>query len=299
MACDFGLVCSLGAATEEGAKTLPEENRAFLRALRAPFTTFWMEDHFQFGERPLLECWTALCTYGAEFPRLRMGTIVLGQSYRNPAMTAKMAAALQWMSGGRLIYGIGAGWKEDEYKAYGYPFPSAAVRIRQLEEAVIIAKKMWSGFPASYEGKDYAIHDAISSPLPDPVPPILIGGGGEQLTLRVVARHADWWNIGFRTAEQYQQKVDVLKQHCRDVGRDFNTIKLTYYARVNVVEKAEEFQPNERMHVIGGTAEQVANELQQFVDLGVEHIMVGFNDFPSQRGLELFQNDVVPRLRLS
>src|SRR5438552_2288910 len=123
MAVDFGYVTNFGANSPEGGKSLDEDNRRFLRTLRAPITTMWDEDHFQFGDNPLLECWTALCTYGAEFPDLKLGTIVMSQSYRNPAMLAKMGAVLQWMSGGRLIYGIGAGWKEDEYKAYGYPFP--------------------------------------------------------------------------------------------------------------------------------------------------------------------------------
>src|SRR4029077_13575520 len=143
----------------------------------------WVEDHFQFGDNPLLECWTALCTYGAEFPNLKLGTIVMSQSYRNPAMLAKMGAILQWMSGGQLIYGIGAGWKEDEYKAYGYPFPKPAARIAQLEEAILIARKMWTETPASFQGKHYAIDNAMCTPRPDPIPPILVGGGGEQLTL--------------------------------------------------------------------------------------------------------------------
>src|SRR5437867_2388253 len=115
MTVDFGLVVSLGARTPEGAATLVDDNRRFLGAVKLPFTTFWVEDHFQFGENPMLECWTAMSFYAAEFPKLKFGPIVLGQSYRNPAATAKMAAVLQWISGGRLIFGIGAGWKEDEY----------------------------------------------------------------------------------------------------------------------------------------------------------------------------------------
>ena len=299
MSVDFGFVCSLGAPTAEAGKTLVDDNRRFLGTLKPPFTTFWVEDHFQFGENPLLECWTALSMYAGEFPSLRLGTIVLGQSYRNPAMTAKMAAALQWMSGGRLIFGIGAGWKEDEYLAYGYPYPKPAVRIAQLDEAIQITRKMWSETPATFEGKHYSIRNAICTPKPNPQPPILVGGGGEQLTMRVVARHADWWNIGFRTSGEYAQKLDVLRGHFDKIGRDFNTLTLTYYARVSVVRDAKDTPPpNQRMHAVAGTPEQVAAELQEFINLGVKHIMVGFNDFPNTTGLELFQNEVVPRLKL-
>jgi alkanesulfonate monooxygenase SsuD/methylene tetrahydromethanopterin reductase-like flavin-dependent oxidoreductase (luciferase family) len=291
MAVDFGLVISLG-----GTESLPDDNRRFLGALAPPFTTFWVEDHFQFGERPLLECWTALSVYGTEFPSLKMGTIVLSQSYRNPAMLAKMAAALQWLSGGRLILGIGAGWKEDEYRAYGYPFPKPADRIHQLDEAVQIIRKMWTEMPATFEGRFYQIKDAICSPRPDPIPPIMIGGGGEQLTLRVAAKRADWWNIGFRPFQEYSHKVDVLKSHCAHLGRDFNSIKLTYYARVSVSKDPNAVQRGER--VVAGTPDEVAQSLQLFIDLGVSHFMVGFNDFPDLAGLELFQNEVIPRLRL-
>ena len=295
---DFGFVCSLGAAGADQAATLVDDNRRFLRALAPPFTTFWMEDHFQFGERPLLECWTALCTYGAEFPNLRLGTIVMGQSYRNPAMLAKMGAVLQWMTGGRLIFGIGAGWKEDEYRAYGYPYPPPAVRIAQLDEAIQITRKMWTEMPATFHGKHYSIDNAICSPLPNPVPPILIGGGGEQLTMRVVAKHADWWNVGFRTVDEYARKVDVLRDHCNRVGRDLSQIKLTSYARVSVSKNPVPPPANPRMHVLAGTPEQVAAEIQAFIDLGVRHFMIGFNDFPRLDGLELFQNEVIPLLNL-
>jgi len=298
MLADFGFVCKLGADSAAGAATLVDDNRQFLRTLAPPFTTLWLEDHFQFGERPLLECWTALCTFGAEFPRLRLGTIVMAQSYRNPAMLAKMGAVLQWMSGGRLIFGIGAGWKEDEYRAYGYPFPTPAERIGQLDEAVQIVRKMWTETPATFHGKHYTIENAICTPRPDPLPPIMIGGGGEQLTMRVVAKHADWWNVGFRSLEQYAQKVDVLKRHCDRVGRDFSTLTLTTYENVSVATDPSQVKRGERGHVVAGSPDEVAAEIQGFIDLGVRHILINFADFPSLRGLELFQNTVIPKLDL-
>jgi alkanesulfonate monooxygenase SsuD/methylene tetrahydromethanopterin reductase-like flavin-dependent oxidoreductase (luciferase family) len=296
---DFGYVVMLGANTPDGAQTLVDDNRRFLAALRPPFTTLWLEDHFQFGDNPLLECWTALCTFGAEFKHLRLGTIVMSQSYRNPAMLAKMAAVLQWMSGGRLIFGIGAGWKEDEYRAYGYAYPKPAVRIAQLEEAILIAKKLWTEAPATFAGKYYSIDLAYSTPLPIPVPPIMVGGGGEQLTLRVVAKHADWWNLGFSPIERYRQKLAVLQEHCRNVGRDPSTLTLTYYALLKVVRDPSQFTPGGRPYTVGGTPDQVAAELQQFIDLGVRHILLRPADFPSLDSLRLFQDEVIPRLRLT
>jgi alkanesulfonate monooxygenase SsuD/methylene tetrahydromethanopterin reductase-like flavin-dependent oxidoreductase (luciferase family) len=298
VAVDFGYVVTLGASSAEGGQTLVDDNRRFLGALRPPFTTLWLEDHFQFGDNPLLECWTALCTYGAEFKHLRLGTIVMSQSYRNPAALAKMTAVLQWMSGGRLIFGIGAGWKEDEYRAYGYPFPKPAVRIAQLEETILIAKKMWTETPATFDGKHFLITNAYSTPRPEPIPPIMVGGGGEQLTLRVVAKHADWWNLSFSPIERYRQKLAVLRDHCARVGWDSSTLTLTYYAQVNVVRDASQYKPQERPYTVGGTPELVAAELQQFIDLGVRHIPIRPSDFPSLKGLTLFQDEVISRLRL-
>lgn len=297
MSVDFGFVVNLGAKDPAGATSLPDQNRRILRSLRPPMTTLWVEDHFQFGDTPLLEGWTALSVYAAEFPKLMVGTIVLGQSYRNPAMLAKMSAALQWLTGGRLILGIGAGWKEDEYKAYGYPFPVPATRIGELDEAIQIIRKLWTEQPASFEGKYYTIKDATCAPFPDPIPPILVGGGGEQLTMRVVAKHADWWNIGFAPIERYTQKLGVLKEHLARIGRDPSTLKLTYYAQLSVSHNPARVAPSGRLYIVGGNPEQVAAELQQFIDVGVTHIMVRPNDFPDTETIDLFQDEVIPRLR--
>jgi alkanesulfonate monooxygenase SsuD/methylene tetrahydromethanopterin reductase-like flavin-dependent oxidoreductase (luciferase family) len=298
MSVDFGYVVNLGAKDAAGAKTLPDQNRRILRSLRTPVTTLWVEDHFQFGETPLLEGWTTLCSYAAEFPNLKVGTIVLGQSYRNPAMLAKMAAALQWLTGGRLVFGIGAGWKEDEYKAYGYPFPRPAERIGQLDEAIQIIRKMWTESPATFDGKHYSIKEASCAPFPDPIPPILVGGGGEQLTMRVVARHADWWNLGFSPIERYTQKLAVLNEHCATIRRDPTTLKLTYYAQLSISNDPSRVAPSGRLYIVGGNPDQVAAELQQFIDVGVTHILVRPDDFPSTETIDLFQDEVIPRLKL-
>ena len=129
-----------------------------------------------------LECWTAITYLAAAFPKLDFGAIVLCQSYRSPAVVAKMGATLQLLTGGRFVLGLGAGWRDDEYDAYGFDFPKPSVRLAQLEESIHIIQKMWSGGPATYEGKYYQIRNAYCEPTPDPVPPLLIGGGGASLT---------------------------------------------------------------------------------------------------------------------
>lgn len=137
-------------------------------------------------------------------------------------MDANLCALLP----GRVVFGIGAGGKEDEYRAYGWDFPRPAARIRQLRETVAIAKRLWTADDVTYEGRHYSVRHAYLNPKPDPLPPIMIGGGGERLTLRVVAEHADWWNGGGDRAT-YAHKLDVLGGHCAEVGRGDDTIKKT------------------------------------------------------------------------
>src|SRR5579871_114430 len=204
-------------------------NRRLIRLLSPGsdgFTTLWAEDHLQLGETATHECLSTLSYFAGEFPQFRVGALVLCQSYRNPALVAKMAANLQLQSGGRFILGLGAGWKEDEYHAYGYPFSDTKTRLEQLEEAAIIVKAMWSSHPATFEGEHYRIRDAYCEPRPQPSIPLLIGGGGEGKTLAIVARHADWWNFNSCTVEEYAHKLAILKNHCEREGRDPAQIKL-------------------------------------------------------------------------
>src|SRR5690349_20640993 len=143
-------------------------NQSCIEALSPAFTTLWLEDHFQVGDSEHLECLTTLTYLAALYPRLKVGSLVLGQGYRNPALLAKMAANLQALSGGRLILGLGAGWKEDEYRAYGYTFPPVKTRMEQLEEAIQILRALWTTAPATFVGRHYSIHDAYCVPHPSP-----------------------------------------------------------------------------------------------------------------------------------
>lgn len=280
-----------------------------LAVVQPYFDSAWMDDHFvpwapwQSNDTPYLECMTTLAYYAGLYPDLQFGTSVLCQSYRNPAQMAKMAANLQLLTGGRLLFGIGAGWFEEEYHAYNYEFPKPSVRIAQMVEAIEIAKKMWTESPATFHGKYYRIEDAYCEPKPDPMPPILIGGGGEQLTLRAVAEHADWWNLPAAPPDVYAHKLDVLRRHCDAAGRDYEEIVKTWSAESLAVASTEseahrisEASPYSS-NPIYGTPEQVAEQLQPYVELGVSYFIVRVLDFPQTEGIELFAHEVIPLMR--
>ncbi len=250
-----------------------------------------------------LESWTTITYLAATFPQLNFGAIVLCQSYRNPVVVAKMAATLQLLTQGRFIMALGAGWREDEYDAYGFDFPKPSVRLAQLEESIQIIKGMWAGGPTTFEGKYYQVHGAYCEPIPDPAPPFMIGGGGEKLSLRIIAKHADWWNY-CDTPEGYAHKLNVLRSHCEAVGRDFNEIVKTWDGiQITVAEtEAEawriyEESPYKRRGRVVGTPEQVVSRLMEYVNLGVEVFFLRFDDFPSQTGLRLFTEEVMPKLK--
>ena len=248
------------------------------------------------------EAWTIMTYLMARYPRLRMGTIVLSQSYRSPAMMAKMGAVLQWLSGGRLIFGIGAGWKENEYRAYGYDFPPDRVRLAQLDEYVQIIRKMWSEDSPTFHGKYYSIENACCAPRPIPVPPLLIGGAGPKVTLRIVAKYADWCNLNGFDLVTCRSRLDILRQHCLAVGRDYNTIGITYscdcvvvaptHAEAERMADASFFGQFTRML---GTPDEVAAQIQALIDLGVTHFIFRFCDFPRSEGVNLFIKEVMPR----
>ena len=289
-AIDFGLMLQPFPLHFAGIE-LYEYNRRLIRSLSPGFTTLWVEDHLQLGEIATHECMTTLSYFAGEFPQFRVGVLVLCQSYRNPALTAKMAANLQLLSGGRFILGLGAGWKEDEYHAYGYPFPDTKTRLEELEEAAIIMKAMWSSGTTTFLGKHYSIRDAYCEPQPNPSIPLLIGGGGEEKTLAIVARRADWWNFNSCPVEEYAHKVTILKSHCVRIGRDPAEIKLTYLSTASVSEDPKQVVRNPQKHFVAGSSAEVINELERFHAVGVTHFMFRFLDPES---LERFVKTVVP-----
>lgn len=280
-----------------------------LQAMDGHLTSVWVDDHvhpwatFVPRDTPATEVLTTIAYFAACYPSFDWGSLVLCQSYRNPALTAKMAASLQWLTGGRYIFGIGAGWFEEEYAAYDWEYPKASVRIRQMEETIEIAKRLWTDSPASYEGEHYRIENAYCHPQPDPLPPVMIGGGGEQLTLRVVARHADWWNLPGGSPETYGHKLEVLRGHCQAVGRDFGSIRKTIslptiaigHTETNARQQAEGSPFGKNRDALIGTPDQVAARLQPYIDLGVDLFQIRLVDFPRTDGLELFIREVLPR----
>lgn len=288
---DFGLMLQPKPANFPG-RELFSYNQQLIEALSG-FSSLWVEDHLQWGEDATLECLTTLSYLAGHYSDFRLGTLVLGQIYRNPALLAKMAANLQFISGGRMVIGLGAGWKKDEYVAYGYgsELPSTKTRLDQLEETAQILRAMWSNQPASFEGKNYQVRNAYCSPQPEPSIPLLIGGGGEKRTLEIVARYADWYNFNSCTVEEYAHKIQVLGHHCQKIGRDRSEIRLTYLATISVSENPAEVQRSSEKHFVAGNAAEVIRELEEFQALGISEFIFRVPDLAT---LQRFVKTVVP-----
>ena len=189
------------------------------------FGSIWVSDHMNYEDEFRLECWTQLAWIAARYPGVKLGTVVMSNSFRSPSLMAKMGASLQSLTEGRFILGYGAGWHEGEHNAFGFGYPSPRVRVEMLEEGVQVIKALWTESPANFSGVHYRIANASCEPRPDPVPPIMIGGAGERRTLRVVARYADWWNDLLRPPAEQRRKLEVLRQHCHAEGRDYDSIR--------------------------------------------------------------------------
>jgi alkanesulfonate monooxygenase SsuD/methylene tetrahydromethanopterin reductase-like flavin-dependent oxidoreductase (luciferase family) len=207
-----------------------QEEHIFPQALRH-FDSVWIADHF-YGfdaerKEGFLEGWTTLTWLAARYPTVMVCHHMLGHGYRNPALTAKMASTLQVLSDGRFMLGIGAGWREDEYHAYGYDFPKASVRFAQLEEVVQICRLMWTEAHPTFSGKYFQIDDAAATPRPEVVPPICIGSAGEQIGLPLVGRRADMWNTSYGDDETWVRKRDIVHDSAAKAGRDPADIVIT------------------------------------------------------------------------
>jgi alkanesulfonate monooxygenase SsuD/methylene tetrahydromethanopterin reductase-like flavin-dependent oxidoreductase (luciferase family) len=283
---------------------LVEHTFPYLDQTAAPFDSLWFPDHVQYGGHPVAEGWTLFAYALARYPDKLCSHEVLCNSFRNPAHLAKMAATAQALSGGRVILGLGAGWNEEEYRAYGWPFPPARVRIAQLAEAIQLIRLLWTESPARFEGQHYQLADAHCEPRPRPLPPILVGGSGERYLLRVVARHADWWNYSFRSHEAYAQKQEVLRRHCRDAGRRYEEIVQVVRVGILIAESGRELErlkarpdlrPLADIPVVG-TPEEVLAVLRRIVEQGAHRLTVNFADVPRPEGTWLFASTVLPHL---
>jgi len=288
-----------------------------LHCERLGFDSIWVYDHFitvPATTEACFESWTTLSALAALTKKLGLGQLVTCNSYRYPSVLAKMGATLDVISNGRLNLGIGAGWYKLEYDAYGIPYPKGSVRIAQLREAVKIIKKMWTEDEPSFHGQYYTIKKAINSPKPiqKPHPPILIGGEGRNLTLRVVAELADRCNFGGPiTPQRYKELLEVLGEHCRKVGRKIDQIEKTLIVDYTVIaknraalnEKIREFKPkgvSKAQFIEGslvGTPEEVISRIEEFIDIGVTYIMMRFPDMMKNEPLQLFADEVMPAFR--
>ena len=259
---------------------------------------------------PCFEGLTLLAAMAAHTTRIRCGILVVGNTYRNPAVLANMAATIDHVSGGRLEFGMGAGWYEMEHQEYGVPFYTVGRRIRMLGEAVKIVKGLWTESRTNFEGRYYTISDALCEPKPVQRPhmPLWIGGSGEKLTLRVVAESADGWNTFLMPEDAYQHKLNALEGHCRDVGRESSDIRKSFVLQAVVREteaeveeclremalamKAEPRMLRQRM--VAGTPEQVAERLLPYVEMGVGDFIIGARAPADMQTIELVAKEVAP-----
>ena len=253
----------------------------------AHFDSLWIADHFYgFDAKtdPFMEAWTTLTWLAAKFPDVLLCHHVLGQGYRQPALTAKMAATLQTLSGGRFILGIGAGWREDEYKSYGYEFPSASVRFAQLEDLIHICRAMWTQDLPSYTGKHFQIVEASAPPLPHPIPPLCIGASGEQIGLPMVGRLADMWNGGMRHESDWIRKRDIVRASAERAGRHPEDIEISL-----TVERALPETDTE--------SDELRDRLEHLVGLGVEHFVMDFGHPKSTEPVLRFVEQVMTPMK--
>ncbi|MEU4519109.1 LLM class F420-dependent oxidoreductase [Amycolatopsis sp. NPDC024027] len=273
------------------------------------FTTIWAPDHFiPFGPSGsyVFEAWTTLAALAREVGTAWLGQLVTGNGYRNPALLAKMASNLDVVSGGRLTFGIGAGWYEDEYKAFGYDFPGAGERLRRLEEALQIIQALWTGTPATFDGRYFSTDGAVSQPtgVQAPHPPVMIAGGGEKVTLRLVAMYGDLCNVQ-EPPDEVHRKYEVLARHCETAGRDFSDITKTSTSYCIIADTDEEaraavppWAPLVFPGVLAdygliGTVDTIRKRLDGYRAAGVDELIVGFQNALDTDTLRTFANEFI------
>ena len=312
------------------SSTLDWENikRLALRAEEVGYYSVWFGDHLTgggdlAGHDSRFECWTLMSALAPQLETLRVGPLVLSNSFRNPALLAKMAATLDVISNGRLEMGIGAGWMQREYEAYGYEYLPPAVRIKQMEEGIRVMKLLWTEEKPSFKGKYYQVKDSICEPKPvqKPYPPLMVGGWGEKLTMRVVAKEADRCNFPLLPIDKYKHLLDVLRDHCKTVGRVYDDIEKTLFAGVCLfkneqvaVEKLkkvhesrkpempfEEWLNNYKNRVIFGTVDDCIERLKAYNSLGVTYYILRFeggeHSILDEEGFGLFNEHVLEEIQ--
>jgi F420-dependent oxidoreductase-like protein len=293
-------------------------------AERLGFDGIWLNDHWVPDpisgryEAPTFECWTAAGALAQITERVRIGFMTLCNEYRLPAITAKMATALDVMSGGRVDLGIGAGWHEDEFRMFGIPYPPGRVRLDRLEEGLDILVGMFDNEHFSYKGEHYVVDGAWNNPRPiqSPRPPIWVGGAGEKRTLRIVAQRADWHNLVVTPLSEFRRKMEILDRHCADLGRDPKTLGRSLNPSLLLRDTDDEFDQYaadragrrgisvdeyngllEAQGAIFGGPERATQQLQAFVDAGCTYFEFIVREADQVSALHRFAENVLPRFR--
>jgi F420-dependent oxidoreductase-like protein len=277
------------------------------------FDSIWLFDHFHTVPTPTqevtFECWTSTAALARDTQRVHIGQMVTCNGYRNPTLLAKMASTVDTLSHGRLDFGIGAGWYEHEYLAYGYDYPDAPERLRHLREAVQVILAMWTQDEAVFEGKYYHVRGAINQPkgVQKPHIPLLIGGGGEQVTLKLVAQYGDACNVGHLDVEGLEHKFSILKKHCDEVGRDYNSIRRTVMFNCAIAETDEEaiakskpFLRNIpsgriREQALVGTPDVIRKRLEEIEQAGAQEIILYMPDSAQLESVRMFAQECMQK----
>ena len=292
-------------------------SRCAREAESAGFDAVWLYDHFHTVPEPVLEsvfeCWTSMAALARDTKTIRLGQMVTCNSYRPPSLLAKMASGIDVMSHGRLILGIGAGWYQHEYEAYGYEYPETPDRLRMLREALQVIKTMWTADEAFFDGRFYRLNGAINEPKPvqKPHPPLWIGGAGEKVTLKLVAQYGDACNFNADVAT-VRHKLEVLREHCETVGRDYDSILKTieFYtmlgdeneiARV-VADHARRTGKDEAFirewHPLHGDADRIAEIVNEYAEIGIDYFIVNLPNSAEGGVITRFAEEVFPRVGL-
>jgi F420-dependent oxidoreductase-like protein len=271
------------------------------------YETLWAPDHLvTIPPSPglVLESWTLLTGLARDTTRVRIGHLVTGNGYRNPALQAKMAATLDVVSGGRFTFGIGAGWYEPDYTAFGYDYPDAPERLRSLREALEIIRSLWTAPETTHEGTYHRVRDAVRQQgVQQPHVPVMIAGGGEKVTLRLVAEHGDLCNV-IESPERLAHKYAVLRDHCDDLGRDPAEIRRTAVTACAITDTDDEalrllpaehplFPGDYRSYCLLGTPDTIRERIAAYEAAGVQELIIGFVDPANPAAVRDYAREII------
>lgn len=309
---DYSVFLPQGFTGELAGLDDPAEAFSMLRQLaqaadESGYGTVWVADHLMTvppSQSMLFECWTTSTALAAATERIRIGQLVTCNSYRSPALQAKMASSLDVIAGGRYTFGIGAGWYEPDYYAYGYDYETAPQRLQRLDEALQIIRGMWITDEYSFDGKYYTVRGVMNQPkgIQQPHIPLMVAGSGERVTLKLVAQYADVCNVS-ESPEGLRHKFSILRKHCEAVGRDYDEIRRTVLTLCIIADTDEEaralvppwapavYPGDVASYGLIGTVETVRERLAAYADAGAQELVITFHDQLNPAGLRRFAEE--------